>query len=95
MTTHGGVCITDTENTIENTLFSISPNPTNGNLNIATSDETLIGKPIVLYDILGRQLETTLLKLSHQTLDLSAYPAGMYLVKIGNTTIKVLRSGTP
>ena len=80
-----------TENIKSNAPFTVSPNPTTGNLYLNSIDGVLIGKQVKIYDILGQELESTILQSQNQMLDLSAYSAGMYLVRIGNISIKVIK----
>ena len=66
-----------------NSLVSLYPNPTNGNLMI-TIDEHVANKAVItIYDILGNTLFTEITYAGTQLeADLSKQPAGIYLVRI-------------
>ena len=59
--------------------IQISPNPTTGELTITA--QTAIGK-IFVYDVQARLLLTNLADDRQAKIDLSAYPRGMYFVKV-------------
>lgn len=63
---------------------NIFPNPVSDFITIAGLQA---GKTVRIYDISGSLLLTT----SESTIDLSSYPKGMYLVRVGNKTAKVVK----
>jgi hypothetical protein len=84
--------VVDTENSLpSNATFSIFPNPTNSNITIRTTNTDLVNQKIQLHDALGRLLETTTLQGTEQTIDLSEYAAGIYMLRIGNEMMKVVK----
>lgn len=64
------------------TASPLYPNPTADLLNINTPT----GTRNQVYDLLGRALLTTEATAGHTTLDLSPYPAGVYLIRITEGT---------
>jgi PKD repeat protein len=82
---------------MENGKWRIYPNPTTGKLRI-TNDELRI-ENVEIYDITGRK--TTPLRMPLQSeignrkseieMDISHFPAGIYFLKIGNETVKVVK----
>ncbi len=83
---------TPAENTAANISFAIFPNPTNSSVTIHTNNTELFGKTIQLYDALGRRLQHTTLQNSEQTIDLSEYPSGVYILQIGNEVQKLVKN---
>lgn len=61
-----------------NKLFSIHPNPSNGNIFIVNHKNTIIDK-IDIYNLQGEKLFSFQ---NHSVLDLSQYPKGLYILKI-------------
>lgn len=59
--------------------IAIYPNPTTGRINISSKD-TL--QSFILYDLQGRLLQSTSLNYTAHTIDISAYPSGIYLLEI-------------
>ena len=58
--------------------LNIYPNPTTGNLSI----EGAAGCSVVIYDVVGRQVYTTLLTNNKQILHLSSLQKGIYIVEV-------------
>jgi hypothetical protein len=81
---------TPTENITTPTTFAIFPNPTNSNITLRTTNTDLVNQKIQLHDALGRLLHITTLQSTEQTIDLSEYAAGMYMLRIGTETMKVM-----
>ncbi len=73
------------------TNFAIFPNPTLRSATLRTTNTDLLNSPIQLYDALGRLLHITILQSTEQTIDLSEYPAGIYLLRVGSETAKVIK----
>lgn len=65
----------------------IYPNPTSDLLYV----EAQAGSEIILFDALGRQLATMIASQGTTTLDLSALPYGIYVLRCGTATIKVIK----
>lgn len=49
------------------------------------------GTPVYLYDITGTQLSCTRLKEHSMVISLSQYPKGIYIIRAGEQTLKVVR----
>ncbi len=70
--------------------FTISPNPTHGLLQVDLSSENFNQAGLYLYDVSGKRLMNTLTEDNINSLDLSGYPTGIYLLQIvieGRTSI--------
>ncbi len=75
--------------------FTISPNPvtaTDAPINIILPTDSFYGETIVLYDILGNVLQKNRINNTVQTIDLGAYPKGVYIVNIGYKSKKIIKS---
>jgi sugar lactone lactonase YvrE len=75
-----------------NSKVSIYPNPSNSIFNIAIDINATIG----VYDLLGKQLLSKKIELGTTALDMTAYQAGIYLLKVINEnnqskTIKIVK----
>jgi hypothetical protein len=81
------------ENMIKNNL-KIYPNPTSGKLHVTSvTDVTNVLNDIEVFDMYGRVVETrraTSLQ-NTATLDISHLPAGVYFLRMGNETVKVVK----
>jgi hypothetical protein len=64
--------------------FTLNPNPTNGIVNI----NNINGEVVEVYTISGKPL----FKTDTSVIDLSAYPVGMYLIKMGAKAGKVIKN---
>ena len=64
----------------------IYPNPVTNRLTVETSGSD---EEVVLYDVLGRVVQRTRLVAGKASLDLSALPAGVYVVRVGTLTQRV------
>ena len=71
---------------VSNETFKLYPNPVEDYLYIQSSDTTI--KNIDIYNILGRKIYTSS---SENRLDMSSYSAGIYFVKINNSTFKIVK----
>lgn len=79
--------ISQSENVDKNS-FTIIPNPTNGEFRIETNIQAL-GQMIEIYSIQGKQIYKSVLKDVVTKLDF-ILPNGVYLVKLGNQTQKMI-----
>ena len=69
------------ENSVE-----VFPNPTTGLLNISFENSDLGGYNVEIYDALGRLVASENVNASgNYTMDISAYPEGLYVVRISTT----------
>lgn len=71
--------------------FSVYPNPTANVLQVQLN-ENLSGENILLLDITGRILARVPITAKEQQLSVAALPAGIYLLKVKNTTRKVVKN---
>ena len=71
---------------VSNESFKLYPNPVEDHLYIQSSDTTI--KNIDIYNILGKKIYSTS---SENRLDMSSYSAGIYFVKINNSTFKIVK----
>ena len=71
---------------VSNESFKLYPNPVEDHLYIQSSDTTI--KNIDVYNILGKKIYSTS---SENRLDMSSYSAGIYFVKINNSTFKIVK----
>jgi hypothetical protein len=71
---------------VSNESFKLYPNPVEDHLYIQSSDTTI--KNIDIYNILGKRIYSST---SENRLDMSSYSAGIYFVKINNSTFKIVK----
>ena len=71
---------------VSNESFKLYPNPVEDYLYIQSSDTTI--KNIDIYNILGKKIYSTS---SENRLDMSSYSAGIYFIKINNSTFKIFK----
>ena len=74
--------------TNNNAALRVYPNPTAGKLHISISDMRL--SDIKIYDIFGK-LQMSEIGQSEITIDISHLPSGMYFLKTGEQTVKVVK----
>ena len=76
--------------------FKVFPNPTNTFLNIQINTD--LEYTVQVFDSSGKKLTQAIISHTHQKLDFSAYPKGMYILQITekqsnkNTRIKIIKS---
>ncbi|MCC7331596.1 MAG: T9SS type A sorting domain-containing protein [Flavobacteriales bacterium] len=75
----------------ENDLSSISvyPNPTNGIVQVVIENNT--PKTIELFNVIGEKLISNKIQSNQHQLDLTAYPTGVYFLKIDDKTTKIIK----
>jgi len=79
-------------NRVSNTPTIVYPNPTGGLVTIVLGDISLIGTEAVVMDINGRVLQRVKITAGSQTINLTQYINGMYLIRLNNKeTLKVLK----
>ncbi len=71
---------------VSNESFKLYPNPVEDYLYIQSSDTTI--KNIDIYSILGKKIYSTS---SENKLDMSSYSAGIYFIKVNNSTFKIFK----
>ena len=72
--------LTKTKENFESPMFALYPNPTSGKIHLALSENAI---QCQIVDLMGSVLVETLPSGSVFELDLSGWPSGMYLVKVG------------
>jgi hypothetical protein len=70
--------------------IQLYPNPTEGIIHIVNS-EGAIGMELILLNSQGLILERTTIHESESTFSLQNYPSGLYLIRIGNQSVKVIK----
>jgi len=71
---------------VSNEAFNLYPNPVEDYLYIQSPDTTI--KNIDIYNIVGKRIYSSS---SENRLDMSSYSAGIYFVKINNSTFKIVK----
>ena len=71
----------------------IYPNPTANYVTVVTDDEEMVlnGEKLMVFDLQGRLLYARPIHDFSTTIDISAYRAGTYIIKLGKKTGKVIR----
>ena len=71
----------------------IYPNPTTGVVYVEFGEEWVndVKNPLTVYDIHGKLLQSMPVTEVRSRIDLSAYPAGFYLIKVGDFVGKVIK----
>jgi len=71
---------------VSNESFKLYPNPVENHLYIESSDTVI--KNIDVFNIVGKKIYNTN---SSDKLDMSSYSAGIYFVKVNNSTFKIVK----
>ena len=71
----------------------IYPNPTTGVVFVEFDEEWVSNAkyPLTVYDIHGKLLQSLPVTNTHHQLDLSGYPSGLYLIKVGDYVGKIIK----
>jgi len=80
-----------TENAVENSFFTVYPNPSNSFVNFSTNHPDAI--TVSLFDITGKLVEKQLLNEGKSKMDVSSYNKGLYLYSVSSKEGKTLKSG--
>ena len=72
---------------VENTLLNVYPNPCNTQVTV----EANIGEPIMLFNSVGTLVYRTNANDTTMILNMSDYPAGLYIVKCGNRAARIVK----
>ena len=75
----------------ENSPIDITPNPTTGIVEVSLPQE-FENQEVQLYDLQGTLLQTKVLHGGVATFDLSSYPNGVYIIRVGETSCRVLKT---
>ena len=81
-------CNLSVNNNINNNEFSFYPNPIDNYLNINNHSNY---KSIIIFDINSKSIYESELIIGNNILDISALQSGIYSVKIGLKTFKILK----
>jgi hypothetical protein len=76
-------------NNLEKSICKVYPTATTGLVHIILQEATT--DPIQVIDISGKILQTIRLQSLESSIDISAYPSGLYFIKIRNQSVKVIR----
>ena len=71
--------------------ITISPNPSSTIFNLSCSQCDLTNQKYIVTDILGKTVLDGSFRASEYSIDLSTYQNGLYFLRIGSTTIKLLK----
>ena len=88
-----GVCVmngwrpTAVQEYVENTHLMVYPNPCNTQVTV----ETVIGEPVMLFNSVGTLVYRTTADNNSMILNVSDYPAGLYIVKCGNRAARIVK----
>ena len=69
------------------TTFSLFPNPASDRLEIALNQLNASPATLVIYDITGKQVQSTNLTALNTSLNINNLKSGIYLVQLGNTGV--------
>ena len=72
---------------VENTHLNVYPNPCNTQVTV----EAVIGEPVMLFNSVGTLVYRTNANDTTMTLNMSDYPAGLYIVRCGNRTARIVK----
>ena len=76
----------------ENQLpISVNPNPTTGMVEV-TLPQGYENQTVEVYDVQGKLLQSQRLQNGKATFNLSEYPNGVYVIKVGNANCRVVKS---
>ena len=83
-----GNSIDETENQLP---ISVNPNPTTGMVEV-TLPQGYENQTVEVYDVQGKLLQSQRLQNGKATFNLSEYPNGVYVIKVGNASCRVVKS---
>lgn len=72
---------------VENTRLNVYPNPCSEQVTV----EATIGEPVMLFNSVGKLVYRTTADDNSMILNVSDYPAGLYIVKCGNRTARIVK----
>lgn len=72
----------------QNTAFSIYPNPFNNKITVTTDG---LKQPVIIYNIMGSVIYNNVLEVEKTEIDLSKEQSGIYFIRIGNSTRKIIK----
>lgn len=80
---------TNSSNQFQSPL-KIVPNPNNGQFKLEFDHNSILGEPYAIYSLTGNLLSSGLLQ-DQMIFDLSAYPSGIYLLRIKNKVLRIVK----
>ena len=83
-------CTVGVEDEVEKESIKIYPNPVTDILTIETT-ETLDNQTITILDMLGKTILSQQLSFGKNNINMGDIPSGTYILKVGNTTWKVVK----
>lgn len=91
----GSECMQETlgledENELNENQFTAYPNPTNGIITLSF-DDLNSNTEVQLLDMYGKVVKTTEVNSKNTTFDLTNLPKGVYMVKAGNQTARIIK----
>lgn len=72
--------------------FSVFPNPTNDHLNFEINDTSFVNSKFEVYDIIGKNVLQGTITNGLNTIDVSPLLDGFYILRIGENTVKFVKS---
>jgi hypothetical protein len=73
--------------TTEKNIFKLYPTVTTGVVHVILPETS----PVQIMDISGKVLQTGIIQSSDNIFDMTSYPSGIYLIKVGNQVVKVMK----
>lgn len=71
-----------------NSTFNIYPNPFNNKITVTTDG---LKQSVIIYNIMGSVIFNTVIDVEKTEIDLSKEQSGIYFIRIGNTTKKIIK----
>lgn len=71
-------------------VFKTYPNPTEGKITIELFDTNLEDEILIIYDVNGKKIQEHLIPAFTKNLTIEILEEGVYIIRVGNTTSKVL-----
>ena len=72
---------------VENNHLNVYPNPCNTQITV----EANIGEPVMVFNTVGKLVYRTIADDNSMILNVSSYPAGLYIVKCGSRTARIVK----
>jgi len=77
--------------TAESSIINIFPNPAKDNLQITINNIELNKNTVIIHDIFGQEVSSTLLSGNEVIIDISHFQSGVYFIKIDNKVSKFIK----
>jgi hypothetical protein len=71
-------------------FFKIYPNPTNGSFFIEKNSNKASNEVILIYNLQGKLIQTSVMKNQKQLINLTGFNAGIYLVRVGDESKRLV-----